>query len=224
MRSLAAARSLFCIRSCSLQVIVCSSRTQVFDDWKAAADAWAAAQQQHLPNLDSLASKALEEGEAQQAQQAQQEAQQGGLQEHDAQLEGEAAADQLPRVQAAGLDGNAAAPKPEAPAAAVAAIAADEPAPKAAAARAARAARAAAAAKLAGAAAPAAAAGAAVPFRSYPKLSDVTLAFLEACCRREAEFEWRVYDVCAVMRQQKETKRQAGLARPQKASHHFAPA
>ena len=198
---------------------------QVFDDWKAAADAWAAAQQQHLPNLDSLASQELEEEEAQQAQQAQQEEQQRtGPQEHDAPLAAEAAVEQLPVVQAAGLDGNGAAPKPEAPAAAVAAIAADEPAPKAAAARAARAARAAAAAKLAGAAAPAAAAGAAAPFRSYPKLSYVTLAFLEACCRRETEFEWRVYDVCAVMRQQKETKRQAGLARPQKASHHFAPA
>lgn len=58
----------------------------------------------------------------------------------------------------------------------------------------------------------------------FPKLSTVTLAFLEACCRREPEYEWRVFDVCAIMRQQKEQKRQAGLARPQKASHHFAPA
>ena len=60
--------------------------------------------------------------------------------------------------------------------------------------------------------------------RGHPKLSYVTLAFLEACCRGEAESEWRVYDVLAVMRQQKETRRQAALARPQKASHHFAPA
>ena len=58
----------------------------------------------------------------------------------------------------------------------------------------------------------------------YPKLSYVSLAFLEACCRGEPDFEWRVFDVCAVMRQQKEVKRQAGLARPQKLSHHFAPA
>lgn len=58
----------------------------------------------------------------------------------------------------------------------------------------------------------------------YPKLSNVSLAFLEACCRSEPDCEWRVYDVCAVMRQQKELKRQAGLARPQKQSHHFAPA
>lgn len=65
--------------------------------------------------------------------------------------------------------------------------------------------------------------GAAAPTR-FPKLSNVTLAFLEACCRREPVYEWRVFDVCAIMRQQKEQKRQAGLARPQKASHHFAPA
>ncbi|PSC72603.1 pentatricopeptide repeat-containing mitochondrial isoform B [Micractinium conductrix] len=58
----------------------------------------------------------------------------------------------------------------------------------------------------------------------YPKLSNVSLAFLEACCRREQAYEWRVFDVCAVMRQQKEHKRQAGLARPTKASHHFAEA
>ena len=56
-----------------------------------------------------------------------------------------------------------------------------------------------------------------------PKLSNVSLAFLEACCRSEPQYEWRVWDVCAVMRQQKEMRRQAGLARPQKLSHHFAP-
>lgn len=65
---------------------------------------------------------------------------------------------------------------------------------------------------------------AAAPPARFPKLSNVTLAFLEACCRREPVYEWRVFDVCAIMRQQKEQKRQAGLARPQKASHHFAPA
>ncbi|KAL4535973.1 hypothetical protein Ndes2526A_g05528 [Nannochloris sp. 'desiccata'] len=53
-----------------------------------------------------------------------------------------------------------------------------------------------------------------------PKLSNVSLAFLEACCRSEPGLEWRVYDVCSVMRMQKERKLQEGLARPQKASHH----
>lgn len=171
---------------------------QVFDDWKAAADCWEAAQQQHLPNLDS---QEVEEQPAPQQQsppppQQQQPQQPAGTQ--------------------------AAAAAEAAPATGEAPSAADEAAPKAAAARAARAARAAAAAKLAGVSGAAPAAGAAG--RSHPKLSYVTLAFLEACCRGEPEFEWRVYDVCAVMRQQKETKRQAGLARPQKASHHFAPA
>lgn len=73
------------------------------------------------------------------------------------------------------------------------------------------------------AAAAAAAVAPPAPLR-YPKLSNVSLAFLEACCRREPDYEWRVFDVCAVMRQQKEQKRQAALARPHKASHHFAPA
>jgi pentatricopeptide repeat protein len=67
-------------------------------------------------------------------------------------------------------------------------------------------------------------ASAAAASARYPKLSYVSLAFLEACCRGEPDYEWRVFDVCAVMRQQKELKRQAGLARPQKLSHHFAPA
>jgi pentatricopeptide repeat protein len=53
-----------------------------------------------------------------------------------------------------------------------------------------------------------------------PKLSNVSLAFLEACCRSEPGLEWRVYDVCSVMRMQKERKLQDKLARPQKASHH----
>jgi pentatricopeptide repeat protein len=73
-------------------------------------------------------------------------------------------------------------------------------------------------------AAEAAAASAAAASARYPKLSYVSLAFLEACCRGKPDYEWRVFDVCAVMRQQKELKRQAGLARPQKLSHHFAPA
>jgi pentatricopeptide repeat protein len=56
--------------------------------------------------------------------------------------------------------------------------------------------------------------------KKRPKLSNVSLAFLEACCRSEPGLEWRVYDVCSVMRMQKERKLQEGLARPQKASHH----
>ena len=54
-----------------------------------------------------------------------------------------------------------------------------------------------------------------------PRLSAVTLAFLEACCRNDGHFLWRVYDVCAVMRQQKEQRHQAALANPPKPSHHF---
>ena len=54
-----------------------------------------------------------------------------------------------------------------------------------------------------------------------PRLSAVTLAFLEACCRDDADCAWRVYDVCAVMRQQKEQRDQAALAHPPKMSHHF---
>lgn len=54
-----------------------------------------------------------------------------------------------------------------------------------------------------------------------PRLSNVTLAFLEACCRSDPAYEWRVYDVCAAMRQQRARKHEAGLARPRKVSHHF---
>lgn len=60
------------------------------------------------------------------------------------------------------------------------------------------------------------------PSRFVPNLSTVTLAFLEACCRTSPEFEWRVYDVCAAMRQQQEREKQAALPRPRKQSHHFA--
>ncbi|KAK9801931.1 hypothetical protein WJX73_006839 [Symbiochloris irregularis] len=52
------------------------------------------------------------------------------------------------------------------------------------------------------------------------RLSNVTLAFLEARCK-EGPYAWRVYDVCAEMRQQAEFRRQAHLAHPRKASHHF---
>eukprot|EP00884_Botryococcus_braunii_P007551 jgi/Botrbrau1/16798/Bobra.150_2s0027.1 len=53
-----------------------------------------------------------------------------------------------------------------------------------------------------------------------PRLSTVTLAFLEASCRADPAFEWRVYDVCAAMRQQEERKRAATLPTPAKESHH----
>ena len=56
--------------------------------------------------------------------------------------------------------------------------------------------------------------------KKQPKLSNVSLAFLEACCQNTPAMEWRVYDVCSVMRMQKERKVQESLARPQKASHH----
>ena len=58
----------------------------------------------------------------------------------------------------------------------------------------------------------------------FPQLSTMTLAFLESCCRGSSQHEWRVYDVCAVMRQQKERKREAALDRPAKKSHHVADA
>jgi pentatricopeptide repeat protein len=57
------------------------------------------------------------------------------------------------------------------------------------------------------------------------KLSNVSLAFLEACCSSAAEasnpeLKWRVYDVCAVMRQQQEARRERNRPRPAKGSHH----
>eukprot|EP00892_Ulva_mutabilis_P007982 jgi/Ulvmu1/5556/UM023_0092.1 len=57
-----------------------------------------------------------------------------------------------------------------------------------------------------------------------PRLSNVTLAFLEASCHAPDDREglaWRVYEVCALMRQQQEVARDAKLARPAKGSHHF---
>jgi pentatricopeptide repeat protein len=56
-----------------------------------------------------------------------------------------------------------------------------------------------------------------------PPLASVTLAFLEACCHAYSdgdELKWRVYDVCAVMRQQQEARRHDELPRPVKGSHH----
>ena len=55
-----------------------------------------------------------------------------------------------------------------------------------------------------------------------PKLSNVALAYLEASCNNDPNQRWRVYDVLAVMRSQKESKRQSQLARPEKPSHHFS--
>lgn len=55
----------------------------------------------------------------------------------------------------------------------------------------------------------------------FPKLSNVTLAFLKSSCRQQGIEEWRVYDVVATMRQQKERKQQARLPQPAKRSHHF---
>lgn len=56
-----------------------------------------------------------------------------------------------------------------------------------------------------------------------PKLSNVTLAFLEASCHAcsdQEDVQWRVYDVCALMRQQQEEKKTHALLSPKKGSHH----
>lgn len=60
----------------------------------------------------------------------------------------------------------------------------------------------------------------AVKARKQPKLSYLALAYLEASCNSDPEHSWRVYDILAVMRSQKEFKRQSELARPSKRSHH----
>ena len=53
------------------------------------------------------------------------------------------------------------------------------------------------------------------------RLSAVTLAFLEGSCRADPDVpEWRVFDVCALMRAQKERRREEALPRAQKSSHH----
>jgi len=55
------------------------------------------------------------------------------------------------------------------------------------------------------------------------RVSKVTLAFLEACCRRSKVPEWRVFDVCAQLRHQVTAKKQARLAAQMPAksrSHH----
>ena len=42
------------------------------------------------------------------------------------------------------------------------------------------------------------------------RVSKVTLAFLEACCRRSKVPEWRVFDVCAQLRHQVTAKKRLG--------------
>ena len=57
------------------------------------------------------------------------------------------------------------------------------------------------------------------------RVSKVTLAFLEACCRRSKVPEWRVFDVCAQLRHQVTAKKQARLAAQmptKQRSHHVA--
>eukprot|EP00889_Picochlorum_renovo_P000162 jgi/Picre1/27192/NNA_000161.t1 len=58
--------------------------------------------------------------------------------------------------------------------------------------------------------------------KKQPKLSYLALAYLEASCNSDPEHAWRVYDVLAVMRAQKEYKHQSQLAHPEKASHHVS--
>ncbi|WPT13767.1 Pentatricopeptide repeat-containing protein [Picochlorum sp. SENEW3] len=64
--------------------------------------------------------------------------------------------------------------------------------------------------------------GEATTSKKQPKLSYLALAYLEASCNSDPEHAWRVYDVLAVMRAQKEYKRQSQLAHPEKASHHVS--
>ena len=52
-------------------------------------------------------------------------------------------------------------------------------------------------------------------------LARITLAQLEAVCKADSRLGWRVYDVCAQMRAQRERE---GVRRaPRKASHHVGP-
>jgi len=56
------------------------------------------------------------------------------------------------------------------------------------------------------------------------RLSTVTLAFLESCCRKEEKLEWRIFDVCAEMRRQQYNKKLVKKelsGRAPKISHHF---
>ena len=56
------------------------------------------------------------------------------------------------------------------------------------------------------------------------RLSSVTLAFLESCCRKDEALEWRIFDVCAEMRRQQYNKkivRKELNTKAPKISHHF---
>merc|ERR1712176_969306 len=56
------------------------------------------------------------------------------------------------------------------------------------------------------------------------RLSSVTLAFLESCCRKDESLEWRIFDVCAEMRRQQYNKklvREELNVQAPKISHHF---
>jgi pentatricopeptide repeat protein len=56
------------------------------------------------------------------------------------------------------------------------------------------------------------------------RLSSVTLAFLESCCRKDESLEWRIFDVCAEMRRQQYNKKlvkEELSSHAPKISHHF---
>jgi len=60
------------------------------------------------------------------------------------------------------------------------------------------------------------------PERAYScRLNSAVLAFLEASCKSHTKYHWRVYDVLAVMRRQREISNQVSLEQPPKRSHHF---
>lgn len=179
---------------------------QVFDDWKAAADAWMSAQQQHEAFSDPLTDPAPATTAAADAAAALSDDRANSAVTAAAVAVAAAAA---ATVAAAGQQASEQQPTDEAQAQAATRqqlLAAarrrqqqqqeqEQPA----------------------------AAAAATSRLVCPKLSLVALAFLEACCREDPGTEWRVYDVCAQMRRQKEQKRQGSLPRPHKASHHVAP-
>jgi hypothetical protein len=54
-------------------------------------------------------------------------------------------------------------------------------------------------------------------------MSTLTLASLEAACKRDQRFEHRVWDVCAVMRTSRHAALQRKLAAPSKRCHHMSP-
>ena len=54
-------------------------------------------------------------------------------------------------------------------------------------------------------------------------MSTLTLASLEAACKRDQRFEHRVWEVCAVMRSSRHAALQRKLAAPSKRCHHMSP-